>query len=111
MEEIESNPAATEDKLRKIKLELKEGPLERRDEVEKQTVRKIIALKRGLIGMVRKIAARVPPRYRREVALIATEEVTSLINNFAGDKPKNNRKKIRLSKLQLKQREKRQQIW
>ena len=75
----------TKAKLLEMELGLKQGRLVPREDIEKETVRKIIAVKRGLLGMVRKIAARVPPRYRREVELIATEEVTSLINDFAGD--------------------------
>ena len=71
--------------LLEMELKLKQGRLLPREDIEKETVRKIIGVKRGLLGMVRKIAARVPPRYRREVELIATEEVTSLINDFAGD--------------------------
>ncbi len=75
----------TKAKLLGMELELKQGHLVPRDRIEKENVRKIIAVKRGLLGLVRKIAARVPPRYRRQVELTAAEEVRNLINDFAGE--------------------------
>jgi len=88
-----------EHNLRKLKAEatLKEGKVEliqmqiekfrdilvNREEYLKHDVARIIAVKRGLLSLERKVAPKVPAKYRRTVATAIHAEVVNLINAFA----------------------------
>ena len=71
---------------RTAKLRAERGRLEReiRDEYEKQNVRKVIVMKRGLLGMGRKLAPRVVNRDQRQIRAVIDDEVKAIIAGFAG---------------------------
>ena len=75
----------TKQALLVLELAEKEGKFVVRDEVERRNVEKIIAVKRAMLGMGRKLAPRLINRGRQaEIKKMIDEEVKAIINGFAG---------------------------
>jgi len=70
-------------KLARLELGIKEGELIPREHIETDRVARITAAKRGFLGLGRKVAARLPPRYRRAVQTQIDEEIRIIIEGFA----------------------------
>jgi len=71
-------------KLMQMELELKQGALVRREDYERRDITKILAVKRGLLGLDRRVAALCPPEMRRKIRAVISKEVRIIIAGFAG---------------------------
>lgn len=69
--------------LLELELKIKQGELIEREQIERENIRKILTVKRGIFGMVRKVVAAVPARYRRKVQTLAEAEAKNLIEGFS----------------------------
>lgn len=84
-QKAEADLKETKAKLAQMELELKTGELIRREDIEKGRIARIQAVKRGLLGLGRKLAKRVAAiKNPRKIEAIITEEVRYLIEGFAG---------------------------
>ena len=72
-------------KLMQMELELKQGELVRREDYERRDITKILAVKRGLLRLDRRVAARCPPEMQRKIRTIIKKEVRIIIAGFAGN--------------------------
>lgn len=73
-------------KLLELELELKQGKLVYRADVDRETIRKILAVKRALLGMGRKIADRVSRlKDPRKIQRVIDTEAKEIITGFAGE--------------------------
>ena len=67
--------------LMEIELEEKQGEI--RKQAEEITIPKILAIKRGLLSLERRITAGLPKEWQRPVRKIVKQEVRYLINSLA----------------------------
>ena len=70
-------------KLMQMELELKQGGLIRREDYEKRDIAKVLAVKRALLGLGRKVAGRLPPEMQRKIRSVINREARALIKGFA----------------------------
>ena len=84
-QKAEADLKETKAKLAQRELELKTGELIRREDIEKGRIARIQAVKRGLLGLGRKLAKRIATmKNPRKIEALITEEVRYLIEGFAG---------------------------
>ena len=83
-QKAEASLKETKFQLAELELKFKQGEFLKREDYEKQQIAKIIAVKRALLGLGRKIAPRVAKlRNVRGVQKIINEEMKSIIERFA----------------------------
>ena len=75
----------TKAELMQMELAEKKGELISRDEVQKGIVRKIIAVKRALLGLGRNLAPRLAMKNEREIKKKIDKEVREIIAAFAAE--------------------------
>jgi len=83
-QKAEASLKETKSQLAELELKFKQGEFLNRADYEKQQVAKVIAVKRALLGMGRKLAPRLAKlRNTRKVQAIINEEVRNIIERFA----------------------------
>ena len=82
-DEAEADLKATKAKLAQREMDISDGIYVLREDYDKRDVERIQVVKRALLGLGRKIAISVPPKYRRRVRIAANKEARHLIEGFA----------------------------
>ena len=76
----------TNAKLRQMELEIKQGELVRREDLDKKDARKVLAVKRALLGLGRKVADRLSRlRDPHKIQAVIDTETKEIIAGFAGE--------------------------
>jgi len=75
-----------------IQLKEKQGLLVPVEQVETQQVERILAVKRAMLGMVRKLPPRLKGRSIQQMSKVIRDEVYYILNTFAGKEIKTKRK-------------------
>jgi len=71
-------------KLMQMELELKQGELIRREDFDQRDIAKVLAVKRSLLGLGRRVAGRFPPEMQWKLKMVINKEVRIIIAGFAG---------------------------
>jgi len=82
-QKAEANLKTTKAELVGMELAVKKGEYIKKEEYERRDVGRILAVKRGLLALGRKVAVKVPPKYRRAIEQAVNTEVRHLIAGFA----------------------------
>jgi len=89
-QEAEANVKELKGKLLEIELKIKQGQLIERDKIEGQIVRKVVAVKRALLGLGRKLAPELAKEKNpKKVQRIIDVRTRDIIEGFAGKNDKN----------------------
>ena len=84
-DEADADYKETKAQLSKLELEIKRGEWRRADEIDKQNVAKVLAVKRALLGLGRNKAPHwIKFRDARKLQKAIDEEMKSVIRAFAG---------------------------
>lgn len=81
-EEAEAGIKQTRDEREKIELEILKGEWVRKEDINKDNVRKVLTVKSGIFALVRTIIAAVPAESRRQIQRIANKEARRIIEGF-----------------------------
>jgi len=70
-------------KLMQMELEIKQGALIRHEDYERRDIARVLAVKKGLLGLGGKVAGRFPPEMQRKIRKVIDTETRSIIEGFA----------------------------